>query len=82
MSAISAYLATVLRLSPSLLAISARGTPAASITLISLTSSKGTVISSILSGRVRPKPSPGKQYGEGRAPGSWGAALMIKMLNS
>lgn len=68
MSAISAYLATVLRLSPSLLAISARGTPAASITLISLTSSRGTVISSILSGRVRPKPSPGKTIRRGPRP--------------
>ena len=68
MSAISAYLATVLRLSPSLLAISARGTPAASITRMSLTSSRGTVISSILSGRVRPKPSPGKTIRRGPRP--------------
>lgn len=68
MSAISAYLATVLRLSPSLLAISARGTPAASIARISLTSSRGTVISSILSGRVCPKPSPGKTIRRGPRP--------------
>lgn len=68
MSAISAYLATVLRLSLSLLAISARGTPAASIARISLTSSRGTVISSILSGRVCPKPSPGKTIRRGPRP--------------
>ena len=53
---------------PRLLAISARGTPAASITRISLTSSRGTVISSILSGRVRPKPSPGKTIRRGPRP--------------
>ena len=69
MSPISAYLATVLRLTRSLLAISARGTPSASIERISFLTSRGTVISSILPGRARQSRRPGKRYGEGRAPG-------------
>ena len=69
MSSMSAYFATVLRLTPSLLAISARGTPPASIDRISFITSRGTVISSILPGRARQSLRPGTPYGEGRAPG-------------
>ena len=68
MPAMSAYLATALRLSLSFLAISARGTPAASISRISLISSRGTVISSILPRRVRPKQPPGKTIRRGPHP--------------
>lgn len=53
MSAVTAYLTTELRLKRNLQAISARRTPAASISRISFTSSSGAVISSILPGRVR-----------------------------
>ena len=46
-----------------------------------LTVSRGTVISSILPGRARQSNRPGKTYGEGRAPGPRGAALLLKLLN-
>ena len=68
MSSMSAYFATVLRLTPSLLAISARGTPPASIDRISFIMSRGTVISSILPGRARQSLRPGTRCGESRAP--------------
>ena len=66
MSSMSAYLATVLRLSPSLLAISALGTPSASIARISFRVSWDTVISSILPGALFWKTAPGRRYAEGR----------------
>ena len=72
MSAMSAYLATVLRLRRSLRAISARGTPAAGRVRISLTSSRGTAVSSILPRRVRPKQPPGKTIRRGPRPRSRG----------
>ena len=78
MSSMSAYFATVLRLTRSLRAISALGTPSASIDRISFLVSRGTVISSILPGRPRQSARPGQPYGEGRAPGPGGAALVIK----
>lgn len=55
--------------------------PAASIDRISFTVSRGTVISSILPGRARQSNRPGETYGEGRAPGPRGAALLLKLLN-
>ena len=73
MSSMSAYFATVLQLTQSLLAISARGTPPASIDRISFIMSWGTVISSTLPGRARQSLRPGIQYGEGRAPWAQGA---------
>ena len=72
MSSVSACFATVLRLTPSLLAISARGTLSASIDRISFLMSRGTVTSSILPGRARQSLRPGTPYGEGRAPGPRG----------
>lgn len=68
----SAYFATVLRLTPNLLAISARGTPSASIDRISFIMSRGTAISSILPRRARQSLRPGTPYGEGRDPGPRG----------
>lgn len=64
MSSMSAYFATVLQLTQSLLAISARGTPPASIDRISFIMSWGTVISSTLPGRARQSLRPGIQYGD------------------
>lgn len=55
--------------------------PAASIDRISFTVSRGTVISSIPPGRARQSNRPGKPYGEGRAPGPRGVALLLKLLN-
>lgn len=77
----SAYFATVFRLTWSIRAISDLERPAASIDRISFTVSRGTVISSILPGRARQSNRPGKPYGEGRAPGPRGAALLLKLLN-
>lgn len=82
MSSMSAYFATVLRLTPSLLAISARGTPSASIDRISFIMSRGTVISSILPRRARQSLRPGTLCVEGRAPGPGGAALVLFLPNS
>lgn len=76
-----ACLLTVFRLTLSILAISDLERPAASIDRISFTVSRGTVISSILPGRARQSNRPGKPYGEGRAPGPRGAALLLKLLN-
>ena len=76
-----ACLLTVFRLTWSILAISDLERPAASIDRISFTVSRGTVISSILPGRARQRNRPGKPYGEGRAPGPRGAALLFKLLN-
>ncbi len=73
----SAYFATVFRLTWSIRAISDLERPAASIDRISFTVSRGTVISSILPGRARQSNRPGKPYGEGRAPGPRGAALLL-----
>ena len=81
MSSKSAYFATVFRLTWSTRAISDLQRPAASIDRISFTVSRGTVISSILPGRARQSNRPGKPYGEGRAPGPRGAALLLKLLN-
>ena len=81
MSSMSAYFATVFRLTWSTRAISDLERPAASIDRISFTVSRGTVISSILPGRARQSCRPGKPYGEGRAPGPRGAALLLKLLN-
>lgn len=81
MSSMSAYFATVFRLTWSTRAISDLERPAASIDRISFTVSRGTVISSILPGRARQSNRPGKPYGEGRAPGPRGAALLLKLLN-
>ena len=81
MSSMSAYFATVFRLTWSIRAISDLERPAASIDRISFTVSRGTVISSILPGRARQSNHPGKPYGEGRAPGPRGAALLLKLLN-
>ena len=61
MSSMSAYFATVLRLTRSLFAISALGTPSASIERISFLTSRGTVISSILPGRARQSCRPGNR---------------------
>lgn len=69
MSSMSAYFATVFRLTWSTLAISDLERPAASIDRISFTVSRGTVIFSILPGRARQSNRPGKPYGGGRAPG-------------
>lgn len=77
----AAYFATVFRLTWSTLAISDLERPAASIDRISFTVSRGTVISSILPGRARQSNRPGKPYGEGRAPGPRGSALLLKLLN-
>ena len=74
----AAYFATVFRLTWSTLAISDLERPAASIDRISFTVSRGTVISSILPGRARQSNRPGKPYGEGRAPGPPGAALLLQ----
>ena len=76
-----ACLRTVFRLTWSIRAISDLERPAASIDRISFTVSRGTVISSILPGRARQSNRLGKPYGEGRAPGSRGAALLLKLLN-
>lgn len=76
-----AYFATVFRLTWSIRAVSDLERPAASIDRISFTVSRGTVISSILPGRARQSNRPGKTYGEGRAPGPRGAALLLKLLN-
>lgn len=76
-----ACLLTVFRLTWSILAISDLERPAASIDRISFTVFRGTVSSSILPGRARQSNRPGKPYGEGRAPGSRGAALLLKLLN-
>ena len=81
MSSMSAYFATVFRLTWSIRAISDLERPAASIDRISFTVSRGTVISSILPGRARQSNRPGKPYGGGRAPGPRGAALLLKLLN-
>lgn len=82
-SSMSAYFAIVFRLTPSLLAISARGTLPASIDRISFIMSKGTVISSVLPGRAWQSLHPGTQYVEGRSPLiPGGAALVIILLNS
>ncbi|SES61369.1 hypothetical protein SAMN05216348_1011, partial [Olsenella sp. KH3B4] len=62
-------------------AISDLERPAASIDRISFTVSRGTVISSILPGRARQSNRPGKPYGEGRAPGPRGVALLLKLLS-
>ena len=77
----SAYFATVFRLTWSTLAISDLERPGASIDRISFTVSRGTVISSILPGRARQSNRPGKPYGEGRAPDPRGAAPLLKLLN-
>lgn len=76
-----AYFATVFRLTWSTRAISDLERPAAFIDRILFTVSRGTVISSILPGRARQSNRPGKPYGEGRAPGPRGAALLLKLLN-
>lgn len=81
MSSMSAYSATVFRLTWGIRAISDLERPATSIDRISFNVSRGTVISSILPGRARQSNSPGKPYGEGRAPGTGGAALLLKLLN-
>ena len=81
MSSMSAYFATVFRLTWSTRAASDLERPAASIDRISFTVSRGTVISSILPGRARQSNRPGKPYGEGRAPGPRGVALLLKLLN-
>lgn len=77
-----AYFATVFRFAWSARAISDLEGPAASIDRISFTVSRRTVVSSILLGQARQSNRPGKPYGEGRAPGSRGAALLLKLLNS
>lgn len=76
-----AYFATVFRLTWSTRAISDLEGPAASIDRISFTVSRRTVVSSILPGQARQSNRPRKPYGEGRAPGSRGAALLLKLLN-
>lgn len=76
-----AYFATVFRLAWSSRAISDLERPAASNDRISFTVSRRTVVSSILPGRARQSNRPGKPYGEGHAPGSRGAALLLKLLN-
>lgn len=81
MSSMSAYFATVFRRTWRIRTISDLERPAASIDRISFTDSRGTVISSILPGRARQSNRPGKPYGEGRAPGPRGAALLLKLLN-
>ena len=53
----------------------------ASIDLISFTVPGGTAISPVLPGRARRSRRPGKPYGEGRAPGPRGSALLIELLN-
>ena len=68
----SAYFATVFRLTWSIRTISDLERPVATIDRISFTVSRGTVISSILPGRARQSNRPGKTYGEGRAPRSPG----------
>ena len=73
MFSMSAYFDTVLRLTSILLAISARGTPPASIDRISFVMSRGTVISSILPGRAG-NVSVRNPIGRGPRPrGPWGA---------
>lgn len=72
MSSMSAYFATVFRLTWSIRAISDLERPAASIDRISFTVSRGTVISSILPGRARQSNRPGRPYGGSRAPGPRG----------
>lgn len=68
----SAYFATVLRLTPRLLAIRALGTPGASITRTSRLVSGGTVILPLLlRAPSRQSPRPGKCR-RGRAPCAWG----------
>lgn len=59
----SAYFATVFRLTWSTRSISDLERPAASIDRISFTVSRGTVISSILPGRARQSNRPGETYG-------------------
>lgn len=81
MSSMSACFATVFRLTWSIRAASDLERPAASIDRISFTVSRGTVVSSVLPGRARQGNRPGKPYGEGRAPGPRGAALLLKLLN-
>lgn len=76
-----AYFATVFRLTWCTRAVSDFERPVASIDRISFAVSRGTVISSILPGRVRQSNRPGKPCGEGRAPGTGGAALLFKLLN-
>lgn len=78
----SAYFATVFRHTWNTRAISDLERPVASINRISFTVSRGTFISSILPGRARQSNRPGKTYGEGRAPGPQGAALLLKLLNT
>ena len=77
----SAFFTTVFRLTWSTRTISDLERPAASIDRMSFTVSRGTVISSILPGRARLSNRLGKTYGEGRAPGPRGAALLLKLLN-
>ena len=80
MSSMSGYFATVFRLARSTRAASDLERPAASIDRISFTVSRGAVISPVLPGRARQSDRPGKPYGEGRAPGPRGAALLLKLL--
>ena len=75
------FFATVFRLTWSIRAVSDLERPAASIDRISFTVSRGLVIFSILPGRARQSNRPGKPYGEDRAPGPRGAALLLKPLN-
>lgn len=82
MSSMSACFATALRLAWGLRAISALGTPSASIDRISFLMSRGTVISSILPGRARQSLRPGTPYGEGAPLVPEGAALVLFLLNS
>lgn len=72
-----AYFATVFRLTWCTRAVSDFERPVASIDRISFAVSRGAVISSILPGRVRQSNRPGKPCGEGRAPGTGGAALAV-----
>lgn len=77
----SAYFATVFRLARSTRAASDLERPAASIDRISFTVPGGAVISPpVLPGWARQSDRPGKPYGEGRAPGPSGAALLLKLL--
>ena len=80
MSSMSAYFATVFRLTWSTRAISDLERPAASIDRISFTVSRGTVISPVLPGRARQSNRPGKPYGGDRAPGPRGTTLLFKLL--
>lgn len=81
MSSASAYFATVLRLTPSLRAISALGTPEASIFRISCLVSGGTVILTLLPAPLAKANAPGGNIRRGRAPCGARPSLLIKLLS-